>query len=218
MLGDPPEQLIRGLPDHPVVARQVASTEHRKGIVGERRQHVRTVRSAAWSRNRPRRGLAWLLLVILLLLVALVARVDAAPRDASIALAVRYANLLTGVDGPGEADKTGEADDIDGGSDTDTSVPDVRQPRAYSTDGEAGQRTMLPAEQAPAGATSDNDATLAAAPAGAVETYESWMRPRGPSRWGRLDLGLVWRCRWSQRMHALPRQSEEVWLVATWRR
>jgi hypothetical protein len=149
---------------------------------------------------------------MLLLLVALVARVDAAPRDASIALAVRYANLLTGVEGPGDAD------DIDGGSDTDTSVPDVRQPRAYSTDGEAGQRTMLPAEQAPAGATSDDDATLAAKPAGAVETDESWMRPLGPSRWGRLDLGLVGRCRWSQRMHALPRQSEEVWLVATWRR
>jgi hypothetical protein len=173
---------------------------------------------AAWSRNRPRRGLAWLLLIVLLLLVGLVARVDAAPGDASIALAVRYANLLTGGDGTDEADKTDEADDSDGDSDTDTSAPDVRRPRAYSTDGEAGQHTMLPAEQAPAGATSDSDATPAAAPAGAAPTSESWMRPLRPSRWGRLDLGLVWRRRWSQRMHARPRQSEEVWLVATWRR
>ncbi|HEY0480038.1 MAG TPA: hypothetical protein VGD37_21105, partial [Kofleriaceae bacterium] len=74
------EQLFGRLDDSAAVARQVASAEHRESVVGEHRRHVRTVRSAAWSRNRPRRRLAWLLLLILLALIALAARIDAAPR------------------------------------------------------------------------------------------------------------------------------------------
>jgi len=77
---------------------------------------------------------------------------------------------------------------------------------------------MLDAEQAPSGAATDDAARLAASPAGASETYEAWMRHPRPSRWGRLDLGLAWRRRWSEPMHEPPHHLDEVWLVATWRR
>jgi hypothetical protein len=283
VLCDPVEQLIRSLNDDAVVARQIASAEHRKSIVGERRQHIRTVRSAAWSRNRPRRRLAWLLLLILLVLIALVARANAAPDDDSIALAVRYADILTGVDrddgldderaGPGgdvdgpdpeDADAEADAETGDGDAEADSSEADaelaglaggaddaeaasfdagdleVREQLADGseagegenaeggerdpgdgggpTDGNPGQLAMLDAEQAPAGATTGDDASFAAGAAGAEETYESWMHHRSPSRWGRLDLGVSWRRAWHAPMHAPAYRSAEVWLFATWRR
>jgi hypothetical protein len=59
---------------------------------------VRTVRSAARARNRPRKRLAWILLAILGLLVALAARVNAAASDDAVELARRYADVLTGED------------------------------------------------------------------------------------------------------------------------
>jgi hypothetical protein len=286
VLGDPMEQLIRSLNDDAVVARQIASAKHRKSIVGERRQHIRTVRSAAWSRNHPRPRLAWLLLLILLVLIALVAKANAAPEDDAIALAVRYADILTGVDREddvdgvlderaedgedgedaedGEGAERGEdaergergedaedaegADDawdaelagLAGGSDgadvaSFDSGLEAREPLAAGnedgeagsdhggdegdgTEGNPGQLAMLDAEQAPAGATTGDDASFASASAGAEETYESWMRHRRPSRWGRLDVGVAWRRSWRTPMHAPAYRSNEVWLLATWRR
>ena len=98
---DPVEQLLGGLDHDAAVAHQVAGAQDGEGVVGERRKHVRTVRSAAWSRNRPRRRVAWLLLAILAALIALVAsvaRVHAAPAGDPIDLAIRYADALTGAD------------------------------------------------------------------------------------------------------------------------
>jgi hypothetical protein len=234
MRGDALDQLIRRLDDHPTLTHQVASPKHRKGIVGERRQHVRTVRSAAWSRNRPRRRLAWLLLLILIVLLALVARVDAAPGDASIALAVRYADVLTGVEPPGDLDDLDDPDDPDdpdgpeaggdasdvAGDTSDAAAPGDGDDSADDErrGGEAGQLAMLDAEQAPSGEPPGDDARVAASPAGAAEAHEAWMRGRMPSRWGRLDLSLAWRRRVSEPMHDLPHRLDEVWLVATWRR
>jgi len=77
---------------------------------------------------------------------------------------------------------------------------------------------MLDAEQAPAGAIPDDDASTVAASAGAAEAYEAWMRHRSPSRWGRLDLGVAWRRGWSAPRHTPAHRSDELWLVATWRR
>jgi hypothetical protein len=116
VLGDPREQLIGSLDNGAVLAREVASAEDRERIVGERRQHIRTVRSAARARNRPRRWLAWFLLAIVLVLIAVAARANAKPADDSIALAIRYANILTGVERDGDAggdDPRAEADDRD---------------------------------------------------------------------------------------------------------
>jgi hypothetical protein len=129
--GDAGEQLGRRLDDHAAVADQVASAEHRQGIVGERRRHVATVRSAARSRNRRRPGLAWLLLVILLAVIALVARADATPARDPVALAIQYANALTGDDLDGDrpaiqpAARTAEdgAEDAAGGAHPDDAAP-----------------------------------------------------------------------------------------------
>ena len=270
---------------------------------------MRTVRSAAWSRNRPRRSLAWLLVLILIVLIALAARVDAAPDDDPIRLAVRYADILTGADHgdaharPADAD---DQDDDDQGDDDQDEVDqdevdqgEVDQGEVGTTDagdardhagdgldeadqagdlgasasraiaggsrddpdddlvdldgdgnpgdatgelgriGELGidrddatsalaspalaepvtaERALLDAELAPAGTAPGDDASVALAAAGAEETYESWMRHQRPSRWGRLDVGLAWRRRWSEPMHAPPHRLDELWVVATWRR
>ena len=98
MLGDPGEHLIGSFDDDPTLAHKVASAEHRERIVRERRRHIGTVRSAAGSRNQPHRRIAWLLVVVLIVLAALVARLDAAPAAASVALARQYADALTGAD------------------------------------------------------------------------------------------------------------------------
>jgi hypothetical protein len=77
---------------------------------------------------------------------------------------------------------------------------------------------MLDAEQAPPDGTTSDDASFAAGSAGAEETYESWMHHRGLSRWGRLDVGVALRRSWRAPRHAPAYRSNEVWLVATWRR
>jgi hypothetical protein len=88
VLGDAAEQLLRGLDDRAALADQVACAEHGEGVVGQRRRHVGTVRSAARARNRPRPGLALVLWLIALVLLAVTARIAAAapspapPRDA----------------------------------------------------------------------------------------------------------------------------------------
>jgi hypothetical protein len=258
---------------------------------------------------------AWLLLVILLVLIALVARVDAAPGGASIERAIHHADALTGAalagaldeDGDEEAeDRAAERAEIDDGEDAEEI--DDRGPAAgrdlAGLDGElspageslAGQRddagepanlaldggdadalaslalgedevaarsglaldgdeadapvslalggddaraaadlalgeddaavgsagpgalAMLDAELAPGDATAGLDAADAGATAGAQEVYEQWMRHRRPSPWGRLDVGVSWRRRWSAPIHAPAYRHDEIWLVATWRR
>jgi len=220
--------------------------------------------------------------MILLVLVALVARVDAAPGEADAAPPVRDAKLLTGTDAANDrragqaddanlADEVGEADDadvadeLDDADDADVADdaddarednpeavseddpgaegpgnPDPRDldpsaPRALerlvlgadgddpadgdgATDDAAGQLAMREAEQAPAGTSPDDDANAAASPAGALETYEAWIRHPRLSRLGRLDVSLAWRQLWSEPMHTMPHRADSVWLVATWRR
>jgi hypothetical protein len=291
MLRDPVEQLIGSLDHDAAVARQVAGAQDRESVVGERRKHVRTVRSAAWSRNRPRRRVAWLLLVILLVLIALVARVDAAPGGAPSGLAIRPADGLTASGGTGALDEEGdeeaedraaeraEIDDRDGEDEDelddrgpsvngelaglsgelslvgaalasergdagapaslaldgdDAGAPaslaldgdDAGAPASLALDGDdagagsagAGALAMLDAELAPGDATAELDAADAGATAGAQEVYEQRMRHRRPSPWGRLDVGMSWRRRWSAPIHAPAYRHDEIWLVATWRR
>jgi hypothetical protein len=244
------------------------------------------------------------LLVILLVLIALVARVDAAPGGAPSGLAIRHADAVTGADGAGALDEDGdeEAEDraaeraeIDDGEDEDRDEIDDRGPSAngelaglsgelsvvgealagergdagaqaslalddgagdepaslalgggdagaparLALDGDdagtpaslalgeddagagstgAGTLAMLDAELAPGDATAELDAADASATAGAQEVYEQWMRHRRPSPWGRLDVGVSWRRRWSAPIHAPAYRHDEIWLVATWRR
>jgi hypothetical protein len=111
---------------------------------------VRTVRSAAWSRNRPRRRLAWLIVLILLVLIALAARVDAAPGGDPIDLARRFADAMTGAgragrapalaadddgddDDDGDGDGDGDGDDDDGDDEEDD---DDREPDDAADDGD----------------------------------------------------------------------------------
>jgi hypothetical protein len=81
-----------------------------------------------------------------------------------------------------------------------------------------GALALLDAELAPGDATAGLDAADAAATAGAGEVYEQSMRHQRPSPWGRLDVGVSWRRRWSAPIHAPAHRHDEVWLVATWRR
>jgi hypothetical protein len=81
-----------------------------------------------------------------------------------------------------------------------------------------GGLALLDAELDPGDAMAGGDAVVAAAPAGAAEIYEQSLRHQRPSPWGRLDVGVSLRRRWSEPMHAPPSRRDEVWLVATWRR
>src|SRR5262249_51372385 len=134
---DATEQLIGGLDDDAALAHQIAGAQHRQGVVRQRRDHVRTVRSAAWSRNRPRRSLAWMIILILAALIALVARVDAAgaANDDDIDLAIRYADALTSLaSDPARAPTLDAFDDDDGDDDEDDDD-------AHDDDASALQRT-----------------------------------------------------------------------------
>jgi hypothetical protein len=247
---------------------------------------------------------AWLLLVILLVLIALVARVDAAPGGASLDLAIRDADGRMGaehgraLDEDGDDDGDEEAEDLameraeiaDGEDETDDRGPGEPTSLALDEDGArapsslglddgdagalatpslglddgdagalatlalggddagassglaldgddadmlaslalgegdaagsagAGALAMLDAELAPGDETAGLDAADAGATAGAQEVYEQWMRHRRPSPWGRLDVGVSWRRRWSAPIHAPAYTHDEIWLVATWRR
>lgn len=241
--------------------------------------------------------MAWLLLVILLVLIALVARVDAAPGGASIDLASRYADAPTGAERAGALDEDGDeaaedraaeraeiddredegedegedAEEIDGrgpGADRELAATelalagesllretgDAVGPGDLALDDDAagesanlalatggddagaatslaldeddgaagsagpGALAMLAAELAPGDATAGLDAADAGATAGAQEVYEQWMRHQRPSPWGRLDVGVSWRRRWSAPIHSRASRHDEIWLVATWRR
>jgi hypothetical protein len=78
MLRDPAEHLLRGLHDDAVRAHEIARAKYRESVFGERRRHVRTVRSVAQWRNRPRSGLAWLILFVAVALLAFSIRLAAA--------------------------------------------------------------------------------------------------------------------------------------------
>ncbi|HZJ63973.1 MAG TPA: hypothetical protein VFD36_10695 [Kofleriaceae bacterium] len=165
--------------------------------------------------------------MILAAVMALVARAAAAPtRDE----AIRYANALTGVDPDGDDDAedrddvadeaAGDCDDQDCADDSPLGDDDdANDSREVALSGSiAGEPAALEAGAADPGTAAGDDVSFAAASAGAAETYESWMRHQRPSSWGRLDLGLAWRRRWSEPMQAMSRRYDEVWLVATWRR
>ncbi len=211
--------------------------------------------------------------MILLVLIALVARVDAAPGGASIERAMRYADALD-EDGDEEAeDRAAERAEIDD-RDDEEEIADrgpsaegelaalIGEPDSLAFDAAsalsglalddaggawsslgfedagdaapnlalgdddgaagwpagAGALAMLDAELAPGDATAALDAADAGATAGAEEAYEQWMRHRRPSPWGRLDVGVTWRHRWSEPIHAPAYVHDEIWLVATWRR
>jgi len=79
----------------------------------------------------------------------------------------------------------------------------------------AGMLAMFDAELDPGDPVAGMDAGAAAAEAGATETYEQWMRHQRPSAWGRLDVGVALRRRWSEPMHAPANTYNEIWLVAT---
>ena len=132
---------------------------------------------------------------------------------------------------PDDNDTDAVRDDDDNDDRVDGSVAegdDVRRAIEESGDGQddrdpaiAGWTTgALPALDGGTAASSvaGDDVSFSAASAGAPETYESWMRHQRPSRWGRLDLGVQWRRRWSEPMQAMSRRYDEVLLVATWRR
>ncbi|HEU4733921.1 MAG TPA: hypothetical protein VFT22_38785 [Kofleriaceae bacterium] len=230
---------------------------------------------------------------MLLVLIALVARVDAAPDEQALAMARRYADLLTGVERADTAasgdvedadDDDDDDDDGDAGDDDDARDEDLRAalpvtdseaaaagtglveedgrrdvtgiagsvpatPRgdpveqavrellalagkdgrgeddelaepasSDSAGGDPGPDAMLDAERAPEGGTTGDDAGFAAAAAGAVETYEAWMRRHRPALWGRLDLGIDWRRGYHAPRHTPAYRSDEIWLFATWRR
>jgi hypothetical protein len=197
------------------------------------------------------------LLLILLVLVGLAVRLDAAPAADSIALARRYADILTGeepdddVRGPDDAndsaatdragtartdDEAADGDAEDGAWRATTGDEDAPVAGAGAADGDAamdgdsvanggggrggepGVFALLDAEQAPPDAAAIEAARTAAASAGSTEAYESWMRRLRPSLWGRLDVGVSWRRRWSQPRYAPAQRHDEVWLFATWRR
>jgi hypothetical protein len=75
---DPAEELLWRLNDDPVLAREIACAEDRESVFGQRRRHVRTVRSVAQGRNQPRPRLAWLIVFVVLALLAFTARLAAA--------------------------------------------------------------------------------------------------------------------------------------------
>lgn len=201
--------------------------------------------------------------MILLVLIALVARVDAAPGGATIDRGTRHADALAGAEPAGalDADRDGDGDEeaeertaeraeIDDGDYAEDADEDVGarpglvldreadapaspvlggdDPRAATSlalgeddvaAGAAGSGTlaMLDAELAPGDATAGLGAADAGAAAGAQELYEQSMRHQRPSPWGRLDVGVSWRRRWSAPIHTPAHRHDELWLVATWR-
>ena len=54
--------------------------------------------------------------------------------------------------------------------------------------------------------------------AGGAELFDAWQRHHRPSRFGRLDLDVSWRSYASDPRIAPHYHSDELWLIATWRR
>lgn len=126
-----------------------------------------------------------------------------------------------------EDDENGEDDRDDdqaaaqraSAGDTAVAIEIDRDSQNVEPDDAEGERlAMLDAELDPGDTTAGADAVVAAAPAGAAEMYEQSLRRQRPSAWGRLDVGVSLRRRWSEPMHAPASRRDELWLVATWRR
>jgi hypothetical protein len=97
--------------------------------------------------------------LILLVLVALAARVDAASSEASIALAVHYADVLTGVDDPEDSAATAADHEADGaGADADQADAD------QAAEAGADDLALAGAGDTDATDATDADATDTAAP------------------------------------------------------
>ena len=77
--GDAAEQMFWRLDDHAVLAGEVARAQDLQRVIRQRRRHVRTVRSVAQARNRPKGRLALAVVAVLVLLAVLAARATAAP-------------------------------------------------------------------------------------------------------------------------------------------
>jgi hypothetical protein len=84
VVGDATKELLWRLDHDATLAREVPRTQDGECIVGERRRHVRTVRSRARARNRPRTALAWILVVLLSGLIGLCAMAARASADADL--------------------------------------------------------------------------------------------------------------------------------------
>ena len=112
-------------------------------------------------------------------------------------------------------------------SDVDDEVAATSSAAGVDGPGDAGELVADPLAlldpDPPPGASSTGEVTSSGAVtatslAGAAEDSEAAMRSARSSRWGRLDVGLAWRHRASEPLHAPPHRSDELWLVATWRR
>jgi hypothetical protein len=177
---------------------------------------------------------AWLIALIVLGLIALAARIDAAPAEAGDEGVLGRSTgdgrrLGRSVDGD-ESDGFRRSADGDAGNgpglaaydDADefagAAADDDAPGGAAALDRGSGALAMLDSELAPGDAAAGLDASDAAAPAGAAEAYEERMRHQRPSAWGRMDVGVSWRRRWSAPRHAPAHEYSELWLVATWRR
>jgi hypothetical protein len=135
---------------------------------------------AAWSRNRPRSGLAWILLVALGVLVALATRAAAAPaeREPGTAMAIAFADALTGEprcenDVTDDGDADGDPEDVAATSDLDPELDDGDDPSCQSVPIRPGPRLVVPASSDPAADLPSTDAPSPIERAGSPELDEA---------------------------------------------
>ncbi len=174
-------------------------------------------------RNRPGRRVLVGLGVVLAALIALASRAHAAPPGepdagrADDALAIRYANALTGVDDRDAADLEEDAgeelDDLD--LEHDERVDDDDDDLE---DGEHADATSAGATGAELGslASLDELGLPRERLAGSEDTREAGLRRR-LSVWGRLDVAVSLKQATTAPLHTPVYRSEELWLIATWR-
>jgi hypothetical protein len=224
VIGDAAEQLVDGLDDHAALAHEVPRAQDRQGVVGERRRHARTVRSAARARNRPRGRLALLLIAILGALLALTARADTAAGDPAAG------DLLAG--DSGEPLDGGDPDTVEiSGSETLTlDELEVLAPDGLGELGIGGSGDSLQgiAEGIELDALDDEAAESGTVlPLGveaarradsadqAMELYDE-LRRRRPWWWSQLDLTIAWRRTISDAAAKGTSRAGELWVLATW--
>ncbi|HEU0031810.1 MAG TPA: hypothetical protein VFQ53_14330 [Kofleriaceae bacterium] len=162
---------------------------------------MRTVRSAARSRNRPRTALAWLIAALALGLVVVMSRLAAA-------------------DAPTVDDCAAQGRDDDACDELDTPagspIDDAHAPIADAIDD-----ADFDPDRLAAGIDSDELADVLDRGAAGAEAVDLELRHQRPSRWGRLDLAVAWRRHWDDAWTARARattRDDQLWIVATWRR
>lgn len=177
---------------------------------------MRTVRSAAQARNRPKEGLGCLLIVVVAVLVALAARAAAegAPEDE---------------DDADEADMTLSANRAD---------PDDAEQllgAVLGTSGELVADDPLALDLEDAGLVADAGSSAsaisstrsalqpeldledAAGSADPTELLDAKLRDQRPSWWGRLDVAITWRRSFNHDDASTPSHRDSLWLLAIWR-